>query len=106
MAALAEALNAAKVPLWPPEPDPEQAVEHQRAAALTNAADAGILGNFIQARYQLVWEWVHIEKAEEVPVADVEASTTFVDGLRAEGRRPGRTGGPGSRERDSVDPAI
>lgn len=91
--ALMATLIAAGVPLWPPEPDPEQPVEYQRAAALTNAADARILGNYIQAQYRLMWEWVHIDKEEEVHVEEVYASTAFVDGLREEGHGPGRPGG-------------
>jgi len=92
MAALAGVLEAAGVPLWPSEPDPDTAVVHQHVAALGNAADARILGNHIQEEYGLGWEWVHIDRDEDVSGAAVEASTAFVDGLRDQGQDPGRPG--------------
>lgn len=90
VASLLAVLEAADVPVWPPESDPDQAGEHRRVAALTNAAAARVLGNHIVDAYGLGAEWVHIDKDEDVPQEAVDASTAFVDGLKDGGQGPGK----------------
>ncbi|MGK7312952.1 MAG: hypothetical protein ACN0LA_12010 [Candidatus Longimicrobiales bacterium M2_2A_002] len=98
--ALVAVLQEAGVPVWPPEPageDDDPSLTYRRIAAFRNAADARTLGNHVAAEYGMSWEWVHIDRDEEIAPAAVEASATFVDGLTGgPGRdgRGGRDGGP------------
>lgn len=109
---LVATLQEAGVPMWPVETDTteqpgqrrrqvgrQEAESHRSVAALRNAADARTLGNHIEAEYGLGWEWVHIDRDEDVPAAAVEASTAFVDGLSEGPGEDGRGGrGGGGRE--------
>lgn len=105
--ALVAVLQEAGVPVWPPEAageDDDPSLTYRRIAAFRNAADARTLGNHVAAEYGLSWEWVHIDRDEEVASAAVEASATFVDGLAAGPGRDGRggrdSGPPGGRGMD------
>lgn len=95
---LVAVLEAAGVPVWPVEaPGDDDELAHRRVAALRNAAAARTLGNHIEEEYGLEWEWVHIDKDETVPPADVAASMTFVDGLsQGPGQGPGQGGNGGT----------
>lgn len=93
--ALADTLRAHGVPVWPyTERVRGQLVSGLRVGALRNAADANTLGDYAETDFDLDWEWVHIDRDQEVPASDVAASEAFVEMLK--GRSPpGRSGGQG-----------
>lgn len=91
-ARLTAALEEARVPVLEIANDDDAPDARRRLAALRNAADARILGAWIETTYGLSWGWVHIDKDEAVARSAVVASHAFVDTLP---RQPGTVRGNG-----------
>lgn len=83
VSALAGAMVSAGIPVWP-MPDSVAGHDHvgrARVGALRNDEDGKTLGAYLQGTYGFPFGVVHIDKSQEVPAAQVEASEDFVAGL-------------------------
>ncbi len=87
------AMSAVGVPVWP-MPDTVvggNKLARARVGALRNDEDGKTLGAYLEATYGFPFDVIHIEKAQQVPAAQVEASEAFVDGLdKAKGKKGGK----------------